>query len=135
MGAHETVNVASDSAGLDPWKADRGRFDVVFECSAAAPAIAEAAECLRPRGTFVQVGSAGPTPMPLNMLVGKEIVLRGSFRFDQEFAEAVDAIGHRRIDVRPAITGSWPVDRAVDAFAAAQDRQRSVKVHLSFAKG
>lgn len=133
LGAHHTVNVATTPDALDPWRADRGRFDVAFECSAAAPAISQAAQCLRPCGTLVQVGSAGPTEVPLNVLVGKEIVLRGTFRFDREFAEAVAAIGRRDIDVRPAITGAWPVEEAAAAFEAATDRRRSVKVHLTFA--
>ncbi|MAQ82791.1 MAG: L-idonate 5-dehydrogenase [Maritimibacter sp.] len=133
MGAHSVVNAMSDQNGLQPWKVDKGQFDMVFECSAAAPAIAQAVECLRPRGRFIQVGSAGPTAVPLNLLVGKEIVVLGSFRFDEaEFAEAVEAIGARRIDVRPVITGSWPVSEAEDAFAIASDRTQSVKVHLTF---
>ena len=132
MGAGRSVNVARDPAGLDPWKAEKGRFDIVFECSAAAPAIAQAIECLRPRGRLIQVGTGGPTALPLNLLVGKEIVLQGSFRFDEEFARAVALIGERRIDVRPVITGSWPMEEAARAFAAAGDRTRSVKVQLRF---
>ncbi len=132
MGATHTINVASDPAGLDSWKAERGQIDLVFECSAAAPAIEEAVACLRPHGRLVQVGSAGPTAVPLNQIVGKEIAFQGSFRFDEEFGEAVEAIGTRRIDVRPAVTGAWPLDEARHAFAAAADRSRSVKVHLRF---
>lgn len=132
MGAQQTVNVATEPSGLDPWKADRGQIDLVFECSAAAPAIEQAVECLRPRGRLVQVGSAGPTAVPLNLIVGKEIAFLGSFRFDEEFGEAVEAIGTRRIDVRPAITGSWGVADATEAFSAAADRSRSVKVHIRF---
>ena len=135
MGAHHALDVGRDPAALDPWAEDRGRFDTVFECSAAAPAIAQALACLKPRGTLVQVGMAGPTAIPLNLLVGKEITLRGAFRFDREFAEAVEAIATRRIDVRPAITGTWPVERAEEAFAAASDRARAVKVHLTFGEG
>lgn len=133
MGAHHAVNVATEAARLDEWTRDRGQIDLVFECSAAAPAIAQAIECLRPRGRLVQVGSAGPTPLPLNQLVGKEIAVQGTFRFDEEFAEAAEAIATRSIDVRPAITGLWPLAEADAAFAAASDRSRSVKVQLSFA--
>ncbi|RVV98289.1 L-idonate 5-dehydrogenase [Mesobaculum littorinae] len=133
MGATEVVNVRTDASALDRLTADKGQIDLVFECSAAAPAIAQAVACLRPRGGLIQVGSAGPTQVPLNQIVGKEIVTQGSFRFDVEFAEAVAAIGTRRIDVRPAITGTWPMEQAIDAFAAAADRRRSVKVHLTFA--
>lgn len=133
MGADHAINTRTDPQGLAPWQADKGRVDVVFECSAAAPAIQDAISCLRPRGTFVQVGVAGPTPMPLNVMVGKEILFVGSQRFDREFADAVALIGAGEIDPRPMITATYPADQALAAFDAARDRSRSVKVQISFA--
>lgn len=133
MGADHAVNTLKTPDGLAPWQAGKGRVDLVFECSAAAPAIRDAITCLRPRGTMVQVGVAGPTPMPLNVMVGKEILFIGSQRFDAEFADAVALIGSGRIDPRPMITGTYPVTEALDAFDAARDRARAVKVQISFA--
>lgn len=133
MGADHAVNTLTNPDGLAPWQDGKGKVDLVFECSAAAPAISGAITCLRPRGTLVQVGVAGPTPMPLNVMVGKEILFVGSQRFDREFADAVALIGSGAIDPRPMITGTWPVDQALAAFDAARDRSRSVKVHISFA--
>lgn len=133
MGATRTINVARDGAAMDAYAENKGHFDVAFECSAAAPAIKSAVAALRPRGVLVQVGVAGDTPMPVNMLVAKEIHLQGTHRFHEEFAEAVEAITSGRIDVRPIITGRYPLEDAEQAFAAAADRSRSVKVHLTFA--
>ena len=78
-------------------------------------------------------GVAGPTPMPLNVMVGKEILFVGSQRFDREFADAVALIGAGEIDPRPMITATYPADQALAAFDAARDRSRSVKVQISFA--
>jgi L-idonate 5-dehydrogenase len=133
MGADEAVNTMADPEGLAPWKAGKGQVDLVFECSAAAPAIRDAVDCLRPLGTLVQVGVAGPTAMPLNLMVGKEIQFVGSQRFDVEFADAVALIGSRAIDPLPMITATYPLTEALEAFHAAADRARSVKVQLSFA--
>lgn len=133
MGADEAVNTMTDPEGLAPWRAGKGRVDLVLECSAAAPAIRDAVDCLRPLGTLVQVGVAGPTPMPLNVMVGKEIQFIGSQRFDVEFADAVQLLASRAIDPAAVITATYPLDRALDAFRAASDRSRSVKVQLSFA--
>ena len=133
MGADHTVNTARNPAGLEPWTTGKGKVDLVFECSAAAPAIRDAVNCLRPRGTLVQVGVAGPTQVPLNLMVGKEIQFVGSQRFDAEFAQAVALIGSGAIDPRPMITGTFPVTEAQAAFGAARDRATSVKVQLSFA--
>lgn len=133
MGADITINVIDNYQALDPYYADKGIFDVAFECSAAAPALATAAKALRPGGTLVQVGVAGDVPVPLNLLVGKEINLRGSHRFDVEYSQAVRLIDSGRIDVKPIITATYPLEQALEAFQAAGDRTRSVKVQLSFA--
>jgi L-idonate 5-dehydrogenase len=63
-------------------------------------------------------------------LVGKEIVWRGSQRFDQEFAQAVELISSRSIDVRPIISHSFPLDQAVQAFEQAGDRAQACKVQI-----
>ena len=134
MGADRTINVATDADLLDPYKAEKGHFHVVFECSAAAPALATAIACARPQGRIVQVGVTGDLPVPIQPLVGKELTLQGTQRFrHKEFDAAVAAIASRAIDVRPLITGRYPLEQAQDAFEAAADRTRSSKVHLTFA--
>jgi L-idonate 5-dehydrogenase len=132
MGATRTVNVAAEPAAMADYAADKGHFDVVFECSSAAPALRTAIECIRPRGRIVQVGVTGDLPVPINLLVGKEIELVGSHRFDAEFAEAVRLIDTRAIDPSPILTGTLPLERAVEAFALAGARSSAVKVQLSF---
>lgn len=132
MGATRVVNVARDSAGLDDLMADKGRIDVVFECSANAQAIATAIAALRPMGCLVQIGVAGSTAVPLNLIVGKEIRFHGTHRFDGEFAEAVALISSGGIDLSPMVSAVLPAHQAVEAFALASDRARSVKVQLDF---
>ncbi|MEO1113451.1 MAG: L-idonate 5-dehydrogenase [Pseudomonadota bacterium] len=132
MGADKTINLAEDREGLDAYEADKGRFDVAFECSASASAIRDALTCLRPRGTLVAVGVAGDIAMPLNLIVSKEIAVRGTHRFHTEFASAVEAINNGSIDVAPIISPSFPVEKAVDAFKQAGNRTRAMKVHILF---
>ncbi|KIX16443.1 L-idonate 5-dehydrogenase [Paracoccus sp. 228] len=134
MGADHAVNPVADPDGLAEWQQGKGRVDLVFECSAAASAIRDAVACLRPLGALVQVGVAGPTPLPLNLMVGKEILFAGSHRFDTKFADAVGLIGTGAIDPRPIITATFPMSDAETAFRTAADRARSVKVQLSFAE-
>ena len=59
MGATQTINVATDPQALQPFQDNKGSFDVVFDCSAAAPALRSAFAAIRPRGTIVQVGVTG----------------------------------------------------------------------------
>lgn len=131
MGADETLNVRSDPDALRPWQQDKGRVDVVFECSAAPSALQDALLATRPGGAIVQVGVTGNIQIPLNILVGKEIALRGTHRFDVEFARAAALIDQGGIDVQPIITGRYPLEDARAAFEAAADRSRSVKVQLA----
>ncbi|CAN7668702.1 L-idonate 5-dehydrogenase [Neorhizobium sp. LjRoot104] len=132
MGATETINVASNPDGLLPFQENKGSFDVVFECSASGPALRSAFAAIKPRGTLVQVGVTGDMTIPLNALVGKEVVWRGSQRFHAEFAEAVSLIAARRIDVRPIISHSFPLDAVTEAFEQAGDRSKACKVQITF---
>lgn len=133
VGADRTINVAEDAAALAAYGADKGTFDVQFEASGNERAVAAGIEVLRPRGTLVQVGfGSGGMTVPQNALIAKEIEVRGSFRFHSEFALAVDFINRGRVDLRPLLSGGYPLEEAVTAFEAAADRSRSMKVHLAF---
>lgn len=133
MGATRTINVSHAPAALDSYAEEKGYFDVVFECSAAAPALRAAIAAVRPQGRLVQVGVGGETPLPLNALVGKELTLQGTQRFlATDFAEAVRLISERCIDVRPMVTGRYPLAEAAAAFRVASDRTAAVKIQLVF---
>lgn len=133
MGATQVANVAADPDALAPFEADKGWFDVAFECSAAAPAIDAAIRAVRPQGRIVQVGVAGALPIAINALVGKEIALVGTHRFHAEFAEAAALIDAGAIGVAPIITHHFPPEALDEAFRTAADRARSVKTQLIFA--
>jgi L-idonate 5-dehydrogenase len=87
---------------------------------------------LRPRSTLVQLGLGGDVSIPQNMVVAKEIEMKGTFRFHEEFGLAVDLINQRRVDLKPLLTGTYPIEDAVAAFESAGDRTKSMKVQLAF---
>ncbi len=130
--ADRTVNVAADPAAMAAFAADKGYFDIGLECSGSAPGIVAALTALRPGATLVQVGLGGAeTPVPMNMVVSKEITLRGTFRFHAEFELAVDLLARGAIDVAPLLTEIVPIDEAIRAFELATDRKRAMKVQLA----
>lgn len=133
VGANRTLDMSRDPQALAPFAADKGYFDVAFECSGNARALANALETVRARGTIVQIGLGGEMPIPINVVVAKEIRLVGTFRFDAEFGWAVDLLSRRAVDISPLLTDTLPVERAVEAFELASDRARAMKVHLRFA--
>ncbi|MBK1699135.1 L-idonate 5-dehydrogenase [Rhodovibrio salinarum] len=132
MGASQTINTAEQSDVLDAYGKDKGTFDVAFECSAAAPALASAIATVRPLGRIVQVGVTGDMSVPINAVVGKEIDLVGTHRFHAEFADAAKLIDTQAIDVAPMITHQLPLDSFSEAFQLAGDRTQAVKAQLLF---
>ncbi len=133
VGANETINVAEDAAALSHHGAEKGQFDVLFECSGNERALRSAFEVLRPRGIVVQLGLSGhEMTLPLNTVVAKEFDLRGAFRFHEEFGVAVGLINEGLVDLKPLVSATLPYRDAGRAFALAADRTRSMKVLLSF---
>jgi L-idonate 5-dehydrogenase len=132
VGADRTINTASQPDALNAYTANKGYFDVHFEASGNERAIRSGLEVLKPRGILVQLGLGGDISMPQNTIVAKEIEVKGTFRFHEEFGQAVDLINQKRVDFSPLLSEIYPVADAVEAFEVAGDRSRSMKVQLSF---
>ncbi|MDF3854504.1 L-idonate 5-dehydrogenase [Paracoccus sp. P2] len=132
-GADAVVNMGTAPDGLSPFAAGKGGFDVLFECTGVAAAIAPAIAAMRPRGVVVQLGLGGDMPLPMTAITAKELDLRGSFRFHPEFATGVQAMLAGRIDVKPLITHEIALDEAETAFRLASDRSAAIKAQILFA--
>ena len=132
MGAAQTINAATDKTWVARNAADKGSFDVMFECSGNERALRDGLEVMRPRGTVVQLGMGGDVSIPQNVIVAKELQVCGSFRFHAEFALAIKLINDRRLDLTPLITASFPMAEATAAFELASDRKRAMKVLIDF---
>ena len=131
-GADRTLHVGEAPESLKDYVAANGRLDVVFEASGNSAALKAAIELLRPRGLVVQVGLGAEMALPTNIVVTREIEIRGTFRFTSEFALAVDLMNRGRVNVKPLITAQIPFVEARSAFEIAGDRARSAKVLLDF---
>lgn len=133
MGATRTVNVSIEP-GLkaEEFTAEKGYFDVAIECTGAAGVLKDIIPALRPKGTIIQVGVSGEIPIMINAIVAKEIRLVGTFRFHHEYALAARLIKDGSINVKPIITASLPIERAVEAFELAADRRSQLKVQITF---
>ncbi len=131
-GAEHTINVAREPAALAAYGADKGHFDLLYECTGVQAALVGALAVLRPRGVVVQVGMGGEMTLPMLQICGKELELRGAFRFHEEFALAVEMISKGLIDVKPLITHTLKFDDAVAAFELAGDRSRVMKAQIAF---
>jgi L-idonate 5-dehydrogenase len=132
LGADEAIDTVSDPDRLPAYGANKGAFDAMFECSGAPSAVAAGLEVLRPGAVLVQLGLGGQASFPINLLVSKEIEMRGSFRFHHEFAHAVQMIDRGEIDPMALLTHRFGIADAAAAFEMALDRAQAMKVQIVF---
>jgi L-idonate 5-dehydrogenase len=131
IGADDALN-AGDDGYLSSFEDQKGYFDVMFECTGSAAALASAIPAVKPCGVIVQLGLGGDMTLPVQAMTAKEIQLRGSFRFHDEFYTGVEWMRGGQIDVKPLVTHTMPMIDATAAFELASDRSQALKVHLDF---
>jgi threonine dehydrogenase-like Zn-dependent dehydrogenase len=106
----------------------RNDRDVVVECTGAPEGLALALQLVRPRGTVVLKSTyAGVANVDLAPAVIHEVTILGSRC--GPFAEAIASLERRELDVRAMVSKVFPIERAADALAAAED-PANVKVLL-----
>jgi threonine dehydrogenase-like Zn-dependent dehydrogenase len=92
--------------------------DVVLECSGSAAATSTALNLLSPGGILVVVG-AGPDPgLDSATILLKEITVRGSYIYTDEFDRAIDLLATHQIAVADLTTVISPLPDALTAFDA-----------------
>lgn len=107
--------------------------DLAIEASGSAAGLDTCLRAVRRGGTVVQLGMLPPgmSPFAGNLVVSREIELRGALRFDAEFDEAIGLLGREEL-FDALVSAVVPVEQADEAFALAGDRTRSCKVLLDF---
>jgi threonine dehydrogenase-like Zn-dependent dehydrogenase len=107
-----------------------------FECSGVAAAVESSLRVLRPRGVLTVTGVAPKPPWyQAPDLVFKELTIRGSFIYEQEFAMAIDLLDRGIVDVEPLISGVRPIEAGLAAFDDLRAAGDIVKVLLSAEHG
>ena len=131
-GADVTLNIVHAADGLDVYKADKGSFDILYECSGVQAALTNAIAALRPGATILQLGLGGDMTLPMMQITAKELVLKGSFRFHSEYATAISLMQKGLIDVKPLISETVGLQDARKGFELANDRSKAMKVQIAF---
>jgi L-idonate 5-dehydrogenase len=132
VGADRVINTGTDPDALAAYGANKGHFDVLYECTGVGAALAGGIAALRPRGVILQLGLGGDMTLPMMAITAKELDLRGSFRFHAEFATGVALMQKGLIDVKPLITHTVALDDAEAAFRLASDRSQAMKTQIAF---
>jgi len=132
-GADHAFNAGEQADEFDAYAKNKGYFDVLYECSGAASALAAGITALRPGGIIVQLGLGGDMNLPMMAITAKELSIKGSFRFHEEFAIAVELMSKGLVNVEQLITHTFDLTDAEQAFITANDRTISMKTQISFA--
>ena len=86
------MKLTREAEALAAFARDKGHFDVMMEASGNDRALVSAFDALKPQGIIVQVGMGAPATLPLSIVVVKELELRGTFRFHEEFGLGVELL-------------------------------------------
>jgi L-idonate 5-dehydrogenase len=130
-GADEAVR--ADDPSASGWPSEPSEADTAIEASGVAAGLDTCLRLVRRGGVVVQLGMLPPGQSPFagNLVVSREIELRGAFRFDGEFDDALALLAREpRFDL--LISAVVPLGAAESAFALAADRAESCKVLLDF---
>lgn len=95
--------------------------DVALEVVGAAPTVDLAVRAVRKGGRIVLVGNLSPTvPLPLQVVVTRELDVVGTCAIAGEYPEALGAIASGDIHVKPLISASVALSQGVAAFDKAK---------------
>ncbi|OZC49380.1 alcohol dehydrogenase [Rhodococcus sp. RS1C4] len=120
----DAVSAAKDALG--------GPADVVIDCVSRESSVAQAIDIVDKGGAVLIVGvAAGATPVPLDLIQDREIVVAGCLMYVREdVQEAIDMLTEGTVPIDEFVTAEFPLERAADAFAASTDPEH-VKVLIT----
>ncbi len=108
--------------------------DVVIEASGNYRGLASAIRGAARGGRVVMVGllPSGEQPALISLAITRELELVGSFRFNNEIDQVLQALADGSLQIGAAVTHEFPADQALEAFETAKDASASGKVLLNF---
>jgi threonine dehydrogenase-like Zn-dependent dehydrogenase len=129
----ETALVPRLARSAPPSASSRApRFDYVVDCTGSPSGFELANKLVRPRGTIVlKTTVADAAPLNLVPIVINEITVVGSRC--GPFPPAFESLRTRKVDVRPLITATFPIEKGLTAMRRAAQKG-ILKILLRFDK-
>ncbi|MDA0160330.1 alcohol dehydrogenase catalytic domain-containing protein [Solirubrobacter ginsenosidimutans] len=125
MGAHAVVDPTSER----PSDAVGRRADVVLEAAGAAATLSEALRAVRPGGIVTIAAVFGrKIEVPIDRFTEKELDVRGSFAYRDEFPAVIEALASGDVDADTFISHRFSLADAGEAFRTQLDKDVSLKV-------
>lgn len=115
----ETVKKIHELFGEEP--------DTTIDASGAQSSIRLAILATKSGGVAVMVGMGAPeVQIPLINALCREVDIRGVFRYVNDYADALNLLATKKIDVTPLITHNYKIEETVAAFDTAKSGQADV---------
>ncbi len=137
LGAHTFNPAAGDLASaLREWHGDSTYFgmpvpatDVYIEATGVGAVFEQMVSLARTNARLVVVGvHKAPVSLDLVTLLSKELSIRGSLAYPEEFPQVIEMFAATDKDPTFLITHEYPLAEFHEAFAMAKDAKHSVKV-------
>jgi len=118
LGADLAIDIGATDPVTAVREATQGRgADGVFEAVGISATVAQSLAVARTGGHVTWIGNSAQTvELPMQDMVTRELTLHGSYAFAGEFDEAIDLLATGRIDVRPLIELTAPLDDGPELF-------------------
>ena len=116
LGATQVLNPQECSVSEKLLKQASGDgVDVVFDCAGVPASMDLSCAAVRSHGEIINLALwAGPIQFDPNALQGKEASWRPSMCYtSQDIQEVIEALGQRRMDPKPMITGKIKLENVV----------------------
>ena len=115
-----------------------GNVDAVCDCAGwlaehtGIPPIQQGFKMLKAKGKLIEHSIfEKPPEISLFLLARKQIQLLGSWGFEfEEYGQAIEMIRSGKVDRKPLITHTFPLERAKEAFETQLDYEEAIKILL-----
>jgi len=129
LGADETIHAGKSSTSEMIASFTHGRgVDVVFDTSGSSKGAACTPFLAKPGGVIVLVGwpEVALFPFPMEMVIEKELDVRGVNRYCNTFAPVLSLLSSKALRVDGIISQRFPFDQVVEAFTFAAEHKGEV---------
>lgn len=132
-GASHTIDPTADGFADAVGDLTGGRgFDGVIEAAGSPAAMAQAMELAAHGGRIAYVGIniGSHPPAPMGSIQSKALTMRGLIGSMNVWPESIRFLARGVVDPSTLVTASFGIEQALDAYQAARDTQRNIKVHI-----
>jgi len=102
--------------------------DIAYVCTASPPTFQQAAETVKRQGKVILVGGGGPAQVIPEFLMWKEVEVKGSYMYLDEFALVIELFRQRKLKCEDMISEVIPLERMPEALKSLTKPTSAIKV-------